>query len=35
VHPLNPHHLELRPVFHWTAPRVGAHVLLCMLAYYL
>jgi hypothetical protein len=27
--------LELRPVFHWTAPRVGAHVLLCMLAYYL
>src|SRR6202012_2665045 len=27
--------LELRPVFHWTAPRVSAHVLLCMLAYYL
>jgi len=27
--------LELRPVFHWTAPRVRAHVLLCMLAYYL
>jgi Transposase DDE domain len=27
--------LELRPVFHWTAPRVCAHVLLCMLAYYL
>ncbi len=27
--------LHLRPVFHWTAPRVGAHVLLCMLAYYL
>jgi hypothetical protein len=27
--------LEVRPVFHWTAPRVGAHVLLCMLAYYL
>jgi hypothetical protein len=26
---------ELRPVFHWTAPRVRAHVLLCMLAYYL
>jgi hypothetical protein len=26
--------LELRPVFHWTAPRVRAHVLLCMLAYY-
>jgi hypothetical protein len=25
--------LELRPVFHWTAPRVRAHVLLCMLAY--
>src|SRR6188472_1118868 len=24
--------LELRPVFHWTAPRVRAHVLLCMLA---
>src|SRR5271155_3156339 len=23
--------LELRPVFHWTAPRVRAHVLLCML----
>ena len=27
--------LELRPVFHWTAPRVRAHILLCMLAYYL
>ena len=27
--------LELRPVFHWTAARVRAHVLLCMLAYYL
>jgi len=27
--------VELRPVFHWTAPRVRAHVLLCMLAYYL
>lgn len=27
--------LELRPVFHWTAPRVRSHVLLCMLAYYL
>ena len=27
--------LELRPVFHWTEPRVRAHVLLCMLAYYL
>jgi len=28
-------HLELRPVFHWTAPGVRAHVLLCVLAYYL
>lgn len=27
--------LELRPVFHWTEPRVRAHALLCMLAYYL
>jgi hypothetical protein len=27
--------LELRPVFHWTAPRVRGHILLCMLAYYL
>ncbi len=27
--------LEMRPVFHWTAPRVRAQVLLCMLAYYL
>jgi hypothetical protein len=27
--------IELRPVFHWAAPRVRAHVLLCMLAYYL
>jgi Transposase DDE domain len=27
--------LELRPVFHWTAARVRAHVLLCMLTYYL
>jgi len=27
--------LDIRPVFHWTAPRVRAHVLLCMMAYYL
>jgi hypothetical protein len=27
--------LEVRPVFHWTADRVRAHVFLCMLAYYL
>jgi hypothetical protein len=27
--------LDIRPVFHWTASRVRAHVLLCMLAYYL
>jgi len=27
--------LELRPVFHWATPRVRAHVLLCMLAFYL
>src|SRR5260370_29295290 len=27
--------LEIRPVFHWTAPPVRAPVLLCMLAYYL
>jgi hypothetical protein len=27
--------LEVRPVFHWTAARVRAHVFLCMLAYYL
>ena len=26
--------LKLRPVFHYTAARVRAHVLLCMLAYY-
>ncbi len=26
--------IHLRPIFHWTAPRVRAHVLLCMLAYY-
>ncbi len=26
---------DLPPVFHWTAPRVRAHVLLCMLACYL
>jgi hypothetical protein len=26
--------LEIRPIYHWTAPRVRAHVLLCMLAYY-
>ena len=26
--------LEVRPVFHWSAPRVRAHVLLCLLAYY-
>ncbi len=27
--------LDIRPVFHWTAPRVRAHVFLCMLAYHL
>ena len=27
--------IELRPVYHWVEPRVRAHVLLCMLAYYL
>ena len=26
--------IQLRPIFHWTAPRVRAHVLLCMLAYH-
>ena len=26
--------LEIRPVFHWRAPRVRAHVFLCMLAFY-
>ena len=26
--------IHLRPIFHWTTPRVRAHVLLCMLAYY-
>jgi hypothetical protein len=26
--------LEIRPIYHWTAPRVRAHVLLCTLAYY-
>jgi hypothetical protein len=27
--------LQVRPIFHWAAPRVRAHVALCMLAYYL
>ncbi len=26
--------IHLRPIFHWTTPRVRAHVLLCMLAYH-
>jgi len=26
--------LEVRPIFHWNADRVRAHVFLCMLAYY-
>jgi transposase len=26
--------IHLRPIFHWTAPRVRAHVLLCMLSYH-
>jgi hypothetical protein len=26
--------IHLRPIFHWSAPRVRAHVLLCMLTYY-
>jgi hypothetical protein len=27
--------LEIRPLFHWAAPRVRAHVFLCLLAYHL
>ena len=27
--------LDVRPVFHWTEPRVRGHVFLCLLAYYL
>jgi len=27
--------LQIRPIFHWVAPRVRAHVCLCMLAYHL
>jgi hypothetical protein len=27
--------LDIRPVFHWTTPRVRAHVFLCLLAYHL
>jgi hypothetical protein len=27
--------LHIRPLYHWLEPRVRAHVLLCMLAYYL
>ena len=26
--------LQIRPVYHWLAPRVRAHLFLCMLAYY-
>jgi transposase len=26
--------LEIRPIFHWAAPRVKAHVFLCMLAFH-
>ena len=26
--------VHLRPIFHWTTPRVRAHVLLCLLAYH-
>ncbi len=26
--------LDIRPIHHWTAPRVRAHVFLCMLAYH-
>ena len=26
--------LQVRPIFHWNAPRVRAHVFLCMLAYH-
>jgi transposase len=26
--------LKIRPIHHWTEPRVRAHILLCMLAYY-
>jgi len=26
--------LQVRPIFHWNAGRVRAHVFLCMLAYY-
>src|SRR4029077_14273929 len=27
-------YIHLRPIFHWTAPRVRGHILLCMLAYH-
>ena len=27
--------LQVRPIYHWLADRVRAHVFLCMLAYYL
>ena len=27
--------LQIRPIYHWLADRVRAHVFLCMLAYYL
>ena len=27
--------LQIRPIYHWLAERVRAHVFLCMLAYYL
>jgi len=26
--------LKVRPIYHWTEPRVRAHIFLCMLAYY-
>ena len=30
---LNKHDLQMRPIYHWTARRIEAHVLICFIAY--
>jgi transposase len=29
----NPHHLAVRPMFHWTDDKIRVHIFICMLAY--
>lgn len=30
---INKHNLEMRPIFHWTTPRIEAHIAICYMAF--